>query len=209
VRERRNVSLAEVAESTKIKQSLLASLERGDASQWPAGIYRRGFLREYAQAIGAVPEAVVAEFLRLFPEPGADNRIDPADGSGALRLTMVAEPRWFTRTTAVQCAAALIDSGFVLAAGRAIANPLGALVWTTTALVAVAYYALGTAWLGHSPMLWVMNAAILHQSDAAKTPVRARPSSRDVLHIVTTAPRHADLPVEQDEEIETARTASR
>ena len=36
-RERRGLTLEAIADSTKIKQSLLAALERNDMSRWPAG----------------------------------------------------------------------------------------------------------------------------------------------------------------------------
>jgi transcriptional regulator with XRE-family HTH domain len=68
-REDRGVSLAEVAEQTKIKASLLEGLERDDISQWPAGIFRRAYVRAYAAAIGVDPEAAIREFLGLHPDP--------------------------------------------------------------------------------------------------------------------------------------------
>jgi hypothetical protein len=45
-------------------------LECGDVSHWPLGIFRRSFVRSYAKAIGVPAEPIVAEFVRLFPEPG-------------------------------------------------------------------------------------------------------------------------------------------
>jgi len=69
-RERRGITLEAIAESTKIKRSLLAALECGDVSHWPLGIFRRAFVRSYAAAIGLPAEPIVAEFVRLFPEPG-------------------------------------------------------------------------------------------------------------------------------------------
>ena len=60
-RQHRQITLATIAEQTKIKRSLLEALERDDATQWPAGIYRRGFVRSYARAIGLDPEDVVKE----------------------------------------------------------------------------------------------------------------------------------------------------
>ncbi len=83
-RERRGISLAAVADALKIKRSLLADLERGDLSHWPTGIFRRAFLREYAEAIGASAADTVSECLRLFPEPGSPPRShqrDAGDGS--------------------------------------------------------------------------------------------------------------------------------
>ena len=73
-RERQGVSLAAIADSTKIKLSLLDELERGDVSHWPRGLFRRAYLRDYAAAIGASSEPLVAEFVRLFPEDGAPGR---------------------------------------------------------------------------------------------------------------------------------------
>ncbi len=51
-RERLGIPIETIAESTKIKRSLFADLERGDLSKWPSGIYRRAFVREYAAMIG-------------------------------------------------------------------------------------------------------------------------------------------------------------
>lgn len=68
-RERRNISIASIAESTKILGALLDGLENDDVSRWPTGLYRRSFIRAYATAIGLDPEPVVKEFLERFPDP--------------------------------------------------------------------------------------------------------------------------------------------
>lgn len=68
-REREQISLADIAERTKIRLSLLEALERDDVRHWPSGIFRRSYLRAYALAIGLEPEATVREFLALYPDP--------------------------------------------------------------------------------------------------------------------------------------------
>ena len=68
-REGQQIALGTIAEQTKIKQSLLEALERGDVSQWPSGIFRRAFIRAYAHAIGLEPDVVVREFLEIYPDP--------------------------------------------------------------------------------------------------------------------------------------------
>lgn len=68
-RERRCISLASIAEQTKIHQPLLEELERDRIEHWPAGIFRRAFVRAYAGAIGLDPDDVVREFLALYPDP--------------------------------------------------------------------------------------------------------------------------------------------
>lgn len=68
-RERQQIALATIAERTKIKLSLLEALEQDDVSHWPAGIFRRAFIRAYAHAIGLEPAVVVREFLEFHPDP--------------------------------------------------------------------------------------------------------------------------------------------
>jgi transcriptional regulator with XRE-family HTH domain len=71
-RERRQISLESIAASSKVNVLLFKGLECGDISRWPTGIFRRSFVRTYATAIGLDPDAVVREFLELYPDP-----IDP------------------------------------------------------------------------------------------------------------------------------------
>ena len=78
-RERQQISLQAIAESTKISRSLLEALERDDVSRWPTGIFRRAFVRSYAQAIGLDADEIVREFSERFPDPaGAPPQAAPA-----------------------------------------------------------------------------------------------------------------------------------
>ncbi len=81
-RERAGIALAIIAEQTKIKVALLEGLERDDVSRWPSGIFSRAFIRGYAQAIGLEPEAVLREFLELYPDPADTVATDPAEPAG-------------------------------------------------------------------------------------------------------------------------------
>jgi transcriptional regulator with XRE-family HTH domain len=67
-REQQQITLAAIADQTKIKASLLDRLEHDDVSQWPKGIFRRAYIRAYAKAIGLEPDAVAREFLELYPD---------------------------------------------------------------------------------------------------------------------------------------------
>jgi hypothetical protein len=82
-RERQLIPLSAIAEKTKIGLSLLEGLERDDVSHWPMGIFRRSFIRGYAQAVGLDPGAVVREFLEVHPEPEADATIMPTPADSA------------------------------------------------------------------------------------------------------------------------------
>jgi hypothetical protein len=68
-RERQQISLASIAEQTKIRLPLLEALERDDASRWPRGIFGRSYIRAYARAVGLDPDVTVREFLERHPEP--------------------------------------------------------------------------------------------------------------------------------------------
>ena len=68
-REEQQVALVTIAEQTKIKLSLLEDLERDDISHWPAGIFRRAFIRSYANALGLDPDTTVREFAEAHPSP--------------------------------------------------------------------------------------------------------------------------------------------
>jgi len=198
-RESRGITLEAIAGSTKISRSLLAALERNDVSRWPLGIFRRSFVREYAAAIGLAPEPIVAEFVRLFPEPGAD---PPPAAAGAaappppepepsapLRLTLAGE-----RFRPVLPAARPALVAFADAAGVLLLAALGA--WLTRAdllsavgVIALVYYTTTTAITGKTgAAMWLAPAgppALVDQPAAAdRSPVRAadersRASRRD------------------------------
>lgn len=70
-RERRGVSLRQIALSTKISVAALEALERNDMSRLPGGIFSRAFVRSYALEIGLDPDDTVREFLERFGDEAA------------------------------------------------------------------------------------------------------------------------------------------
>ena len=71
-RERRGISLRDIAATTKISVAALEALERNDTSKLPGGIFSRAFVRSYASEIGLDPDETVREFLDRFQgEPAA------------------------------------------------------------------------------------------------------------------------------------------
>jgi cytoskeletal protein RodZ len=65
-RERRGISLRQIAASTKISAAALEALERNDISKLPGGIFSRAFVRSYAVEVGLDPDETVREFLDRF-----------------------------------------------------------------------------------------------------------------------------------------------
>jgi cytoskeletal protein RodZ len=66
-RERRGVSLRQIANATKISVGVLEALERNDISRLPGGIFGRGFVRSYAIEVGLDPETTIQDFIAQFP----------------------------------------------------------------------------------------------------------------------------------------------
>jgi cytoskeletal protein RodZ len=69
-RERQHLTIGEISELTKIKYELLVDLENNDLSRWPRHrVYRHGYLRSYAEAVGLDPKTVLEEFDAEFGDP--------------------------------------------------------------------------------------------------------------------------------------------
>jgi hypothetical protein len=156
-RERRGIRLETIAQSTKIKASLLDALERGDVSHWPAGIFGRGFLRAYLNAIHLAPEPLVAEF-QSFSTVGS-----PASGAAAgagtrnadgLRLTLDPDSAPLPAITG-RLAAAIAEPVMVLAAAALFSQLAGVSFWIAGTVAVSMWSAVATVWLGRSPALWL------------------------------------------------------
>jgi hypothetical protein len=176
-RERRKISIASIAETTKILGALLEGLERDDLSRWPAGFYRRAFMRAYASAVGLDPERTVKEFLEAFPDPEAApgasgtsstasdphhaSTTQPASGTD-LRMSLagirVGAPRpgiWFSAGSLVpgfrlRCLAAAVDWFVLSVMGLALYAVLGSF-WAPLCGAAALYYSGSILLLGNTP----------------------------------------------------------
>jgi len=148
-RERRGVTLESIVDSTKIKRSLLVALERGDASQWPRGLYRRAYIRNYAAAIGVPAEPLVAEFVGLFPEDGAPVSEDAVESvAEPMRLTFAVEPDGRMRRLANHAAAAGIELAVVVLLGAVASFATGWSFITASGAAALIFYPVATALTG-------------------------------------------------------------
>jgi len=67
-RERRGLTLRQIASVTKINVSALEALEANDPSKLPGGIFSRAFVRAYAQEVGLDADATVRQFLETFAQ---------------------------------------------------------------------------------------------------------------------------------------------
>lgn len=67
-RSKRQLSLDDIAEATKIKPRFLAAIERGEYEKLPSPAYAKGFVRNYAAYLGLPRTEVTALFRREFDE---------------------------------------------------------------------------------------------------------------------------------------------
>ncbi len=162
-RERKQVTLAQIAQSTKIPAYMFAALERGDMRRWPKGLFRRSFFRDYAGMIGVPVSETCAEFVLLFPD---DEGVQLAKAGGAASdenqandIRLLFDESWHGPRASVlsRSLAALIDAGGVILVGAALAWMTGMNQPLTIAIVALAYFSLATALVGESPAKWALS----------------------------------------------------
>jgi hypothetical protein len=175
VRERRRISIATIAESTKILGALLEGLENDDVSRWPTGLYRRAFIRAYATAIGLDPEPIVREFLARFPEPDDVAPMPAAPAAAAapravLRLTL-AEPIGLSGATIGQIVgrrllAMAADTIALALLGGFLFAFLGAF-WAPLALAVAFYFLSSVLLLGTTPGVCLAMSIAPHGPRAA------------------------------------------
>jgi len=170
-RERRGISLATIATTTKVGADLWEGLERNDFSRWPSGIFARAFVRDYARAVGLDADDVVDEFCRLFPV--GDRRaervikaqgelighsvsldgsmVPPAGDRRAAARASRDQARARRIRLAPRAVAAGVDTGSALLLATGVSMLLGTGFWTTAGAVGLVYYAGSTVILGTTP----------------------------------------------------------
>jgi hypothetical protein len=165
-RERRGVTLKQLAVETKLSVDLWEGLEENDLSKWPKRIFARSYVRDYALRVGLDPDEVVNEFCRLFPEWG-DRRAErvirekadilahdldwedlPASRKRATDRHAGAMPGFWGRHH-VRIIGATIDLQGMLSLGF-VGVWLGYTYWPSLAVAALAYSIAASAFIGRS-----------------------------------------------------------
>ena len=166
-RERRRITLASIAENTKIGLSLLKGLERDDLSRWPSGIFRRSFIRAYAQAVGLDADETAREFFERYPEPSEVPTPVPATPASLVSAATSDTPAARFRLRVADTRAAFARGPLLTEARRrwvAVAWDVSAVVaigvllfvalekfWMPFAMVVLGYYAGSIVLLGNTP----------------------------------------------------------
>ena len=153
-REQKGVALEEIAAATKVARSLLKGLEENDLSRWPQGIYRRSYLRDYLRAVDLPEQSIVAEFVRLFPDGEAPclelPDIPEPEEPCALSMTLADDAPERRARSRKHLLAAALDLAAVAALSGLAWWLMRTDVWASAAAVALGYYSAGTATLGRT-----------------------------------------------------------
>ena len=68
-RESKGISLDQIANQTRISTRFLAAIENEEFQLLPGGIFNRGFVRSFAEAVGLDPDQAVAAYERVSSVP--------------------------------------------------------------------------------------------------------------------------------------------
>ncbi len=171
-------------------------------SQWPRGLFRRAYLRDYAAAIGTPAEPLIAEFTRLYPEDGPPvSAADLAEAAEPLRLSFPSAAEAGPLRPFEPLSAAGAELLVVVVIGLGIALLRGFDPLTTCGLVALVYYPAGhgphrpcavedqTAVAAHRPCADEHQAAVAATRAGARTAPAAEPAT---LYLM---PKPAPLPL--------------
>jgi hypothetical protein len=149
---------------------LLEGLESDDISRWPGGIFRRAFVRSYAEAVGLDPDDIYRRFEQQHKPPVPE--IPTAEAGFVSAEVAILEHSRGVRALAARArvpasrvrylgTAADLTVAAVLAFGSAAAG--SRLLWPV--LMIAAYYAAGVLLTGTSPMV-----ALLGGSESSVSP---------------------------------------
>ncbi len=128
-REMRGITLAEIAQATKISARMLSAIESGREDQLPGGIFNRSFVRQYARYLGLDEERVVTEFEMAQDQSPEGSR--KPDVLSAEALAAVREPD--STSGATESAPGRARLIFAAALGIAALGVAGWKTWTILA----------------------------------------------------------------------------
>jgi transcriptional regulator with XRE-family HTH domain len=77
-RKAKDISLLQIAETTKISLRYLEAIERGAFQKLPGGVYTESYIRQYARAIGDTDNVLLDYYRNVFVPETAPPAADPA-----------------------------------------------------------------------------------------------------------------------------------
>jgi cytoskeletal protein RodZ len=88
-RQRRGLSLRDIAATTKVSIIALEALERNEPARMPGGIFARAIVRSYAVEVGLDPDATVREFVARFALDPPPSELPPEQTEASAAETLM------------------------------------------------------------------------------------------------------------------------
>ena len=85
-RRRAGLTVTQVSQQTRIRETIIRGIERGDFSACGGDFYARGHIRSIARAVGVEPDALIAEYDAAHGSPHAIRAADVFEPSTPIRL---------------------------------------------------------------------------------------------------------------------------
>lgn len=207
-RERRGLALRTISENTKLSLAVLEGLEGDDISRWPGGIFRRAFVRSYAQSVGLDVEDVIRRFDKQYPPEGAESAelVHSCAANGRPVVVRQFPQRNVAAGSSHSSRARLIGTAADLTVAIVLAFACAAagsrMLWPV--LLIACYYAAGVLRTGTSPMVALLSDGL---SGAAKPKAPVAPLPIPTPAAVSAPVVGADVEAARAERRHAARTA--
>ncbi|MEA3560317.1 MAG: DUF4115 domain-containing protein [Candidatus Omnitrophota bacterium] len=89
-RQKKNISLQDVASQTRIHHSVLENLEAGNFENLPSPMYVKGFLKRYAEYLGLKSAPLIDRYLETHPKNSKQDLVLPCEKISKSSLTKFA-----------------------------------------------------------------------------------------------------------------------
>jgi cytoskeleton protein RodZ len=109
-RERRDITLQEIARITKINIHYLDAIDHDELNRLPGGIITKGFLRAYAKEVGVDSEEIIADYTASVQASQRENVPPPQPKAKPLRT----KSEWLSEHITIWGSAAALLLGFLI-----------------------------------------------------------------------------------------------
>ena len=93
-RRQAGLTVTQVSQQTRIRETIIRGIERGDFSACGGDFYARGHIRSIARAVGVDPEPLIAEYDAAHGAPRAIRAAEVFEPSTPIKLKERRRPNW-------------------------------------------------------------------------------------------------------------------